>query len=456
MDKPTEILPRILQDLDKQALIEIIIRQGGELQELWKEKEELIKKIEELEKASKRPVAPFRIEDKKRKEDKKKPGAKKGHKGHYRKVSGKIDAHKEVSLKACPDCGGQVGAVKPVKQVIEELLVQPYRLALTTYKGKCTKCGTVHSTHPFQTSHAVGSAGCHLGKQATATALLLNHRYGMSKRKVAELFTHHFNLPLSIGGLVQMQHRIAADFSPEYKRLQIQVQNSEVIHSDETSWYIGEPKGWLWTFTNKDLTFYRVDEGRKREVVKQVIGEDYKGVLVSDCLVVYDDVCDKQQKCYAHHLKAIRQALQTQPESKYLHHWQRLLKDAIAWKERQKNLSEKAYQYGYIKLAIRATELFKSPRASPEEESIANRMEKQKDHLFTFLRHKQVDATNNRAERSLRPAVVHRKISCGNKTRKGADTWQVLASVVTTTEQRQRVSFAKKVETVINRRLQER
>lgn len=453
MDKSREILPQVLQDLDKQALIEIIIRQGGELKDLWQQNEELQKKIDELEKGSKRPVAPFRIEDKKRKEDKKKSGAKKGHKGHYRKVSGKVDTHKEVPLKVCPDCGGLVLAVKPVKQVIEELLLQPYRMALTTYKGKCDKCGTVHSTHPFQSSHAVGSAGCHVGKQATATALLLNYRYGMTKRKVCELFTHHFKLPLSIGGLVQMQHRMADGFEPEYESLQAQVQTSEVIHSDETSWYIGEPKGWLWTFTNEDLTFYRVDEGRKREVVEQVIGDNYKGVLVSDCLVVYDDVCDKQQKCYAHHLKAIRQALQVQPESKYLQRWQGLLKDAIAWKQKRRNLSEKAYQHGYIKLAIRATELLKSPRASPEEESIANRMEKQKDHLFTFLRYKKVDATNNRAERSLRPAVVHRKISCGNKTRKGADTWQVLASVITTTEQRQSVPFAQKVETVINRRL---
>jgi hypothetical protein len=47
------------------------------------------------------------------------------------------------------------------------------------------------------------SAGCHLGKQANTAALLLNHRYGMSKRKVAALFTEHFHLPLSMGALVR-------------------------------------------------------------------------------------------------------------------------------------------------------------------------------------------------------------------------------------------------------------
>ena len=207
--------------------------------------------------------------------------------------------------------------------------------------------------------------------------------------------------------------------------------------------------------------YYRVEEKRNREVIEQVIGHDYQGVLVSDCLVIYDDVCQQQHKCYAHHLKAIRRALQSEPKSAYLLAWKQLLQDAIAWKDQQGKLSTQAYQDGYIKLAIRSAELFKKPRSSPAEESIHNRLEKQADHrraapLFVFLMHEQVPATNNAAERSLRPAVVHRKISCGNKTRKGADTWQILASVVTTTEQRKDMSFSQKVAQVIEQRLHAR
>lgn len=450
------ILPQVLQELDKDTLIGIIIKQGQRIEELTEREKELLRQLTELEKAGKRQAAPFRIEDEKRKKNKRKAGAKKGHRGHYRQVSGPIDKRAEVALEGCPECGGEVSDVKPVKQVIEELVVRPCRVALTTYRGKCKACGEVHSTHPMQSSHAQGSAGCHLGKQATATALLLNHRYGMSKRKVAELFTEQFDLPLSIGGLIQMQHRLAEGFTPEYEGLAQQAQDSDVLHSDETSWYVGEPKHWLWAFTNPDLTYYRVEEKRNREVVEQVIGDDYQGVLVSDCLVIYDDVCDKQHKCYAHHLKAIRQAWQSEPKSTYLLAWKQLLQDAIAWKDQQGKLSAQAYQDGYIKLAIRSAELFKKPCSSPAEKSIHNRLEKQADHLFTFLLHQSVPATNNAAERSLRPAVVHRKISCGNKTRKGADTWQVLASVVTTTEQRNGVPFDQKVADLIEQRLQSR
>jgi hypothetical protein len=57
---------------------------------------------------------------------------------------------------------------------------------------------------------------------------------------------------------------------------------------------------------------------------------------------------------------------------------------------------------------------------------------KQQDHLLTFLDYPEVDATNNLAERQLRPAVISRKLSCGNKTPSGATTWSVLASLAAT------------------------
>jgi transposase len=47
-------------------------------------------------------------------------------------------------------------------------------------------------------------------------------------------------------------------------------------------------------------------------------------------------------------------------------------------------------------------------RGDPLEEAVANRLRKQQDHPFTFLDYEAVDATNNLAERQLRPAVISR------------------------------------------------
>jgi hypothetical protein len=87
-------------------------------------------------------------------------------------------------------------------------------------------------------------------------------------------------------------------------------------------------------------------------------------------------------------------------------------------------------------LERKALLLLEAARSEPCEEAVRSRLNKQRDHLFTFLDHHGVDATNNLAERQLRPAVIARKISCGNKTQKGARTWQILASPAATCAQR--------------------
>ena len=71
-----------------------------------------------------------------------------------------------------------------------------------------------------------------------------------------------------------------------------------------------------------------------------MIGKDYQGVLVSGCLVVYENVSPKQQKCYAHHLKAIGEALQVEPQSEYLKDWQALLLSAIEQHKQAHKLSK--------------------------------------------------------------------------------------------------------------------
>jgi transposase len=52
--------------------------------------------------------------------------------------------------------------------------------------------------------------------------------------------------------------------------------------------------------------------------------------------------------------------------------------------------------------------------------------------VFSFLIDPTVDATNWRAEQALRPAVVNRKVSGGNRTTHGAATQQILTSVIQT------------------------
>jgi hypothetical protein len=287
-------------------------------------------------------------------------------------------------------------------------------------------------------SLATGAAGVQLGPRTLALAADLNKAKGLSMRKTCVILRDCFSLQLSAGGLSQALDRLATKVQCQYQAIVKELRQAAVVHSDETSWWVGGPGWWLWVFVNAHSTLYLVDQSRGRGVVTELLGADFAGVLVSDCLATYDDATTLQQKCYAHHHKAIRQAKALHPHQGegFLTDVAALLRAAVALQRHKAECDPQSFQHLRQALECKAVQLLDSPRSEPSEEAVRNRLHKQRDHLFTFLDHDGVEATNNLAERQLRPAVIARKISCGNKTQKGARTWQILASLAATCAQR--------------------
>jgi hypothetical protein len=197
---------------------------------------------------------------------------------------------------------------------------------------------------------------------------------------------------------------------------------------------VGGPAWWLWVFATAKMTLYVVIPSRAAAVARAVLGPAFGGVLVSDCLAIYDDLNPLQQKCYSHHLKAVSEALAV-AASGYLLQVQALWRTALWLKALQGSAPAERFAQCPNTLKARTHALLNTPRASASEEKVRRRLWKQRDHLFTFLERVEVPATNNLAERQLRPAVIARKISCGNKTPKVALAWAILASLAATCRQ---------------------
>ncbi|MBM3852525.1 MAG: IS66 family transposase, partial [Verrucomicrobia bacterium] len=393
------------------------------------------------QRAACRQAAPFRLAAHRRAQAPKRPGRRPGHPGACRPRPTRIDQDITVELGPCPHCGGTQFAEPTVcEQFIEDIPeVRPHVTRLRTYEATCTHCQrTVRSRHPLQVSLATGAAGSHLGPHALALAADLNKAKGLSMRNTCAVLRDDFGLVLTPGGLAQALGRLAVKLQPQYQAIGAELRCTAAVHSDETSWWVGGPGWWLWVYTHAAATYYVVAQSRGRAIVHAVLGSDYAGVLVSDCLAVYDGATPHQQKCYSHHHKAVREAKERHPAlgEGYLCAVQALLRAATALKTAQPELDAARCAEQRQALEKTAATLLETPRSEPSEEAVRLRLSKQRDHLFTFLDHPAVAATNNLAERQLRPAVIARKISCGNKTPAGAHTWEILASVAATCTQR--------------------
>jgi transposase len=400
----------------------------------------LQERLEVLERQAHRSAAPFRREERNKKppEQHGRPGRKPGHPPAYRVRPDHVDEKIDVPLTACPRCGGPVRGVTASEQFIEDLPPsRPHVTHLVTYVGCCPTCGEVRSTHPLQVSTATGAAGTHLGSRALALAAQLSKQFGVTTRGCTRILQALGGLRLTPGGLVQALHRVASKAQDWYDDLAAGLRQQSSVHVDETSWWVGGPGHWLWGFTCPACTVYHVDASRGRDVVLDLLGDDFSGVLVSDCLASYENLPYIMQKCYAHHLKAIAAARDDRPPDRrlFFDELAGLLKSAVRFGTMRTDLPPEEAARIRRHLEARADALILPVRGDPEEERVAARLRKRRHWLFTFLDHPGVEPTNNRAERALRPAVIARKLSCGNKTQRGKRTWEVLASLTATCHQ---------------------
>jgi hypothetical protein len=312
-----------------------------------------------------------------------------------------------------------------------------------TYSGYCPECRKrVRSQHPEQISLATGAAGVMVGPRAKALAADLKHRLGVSYGKVSEVLNDAFGLQVCRSGWCQADQKLARTARPVYEELLESIRQCSVVNVDETSWRIGTLSAWLWVFTHRDLTLYTIRANRSSDVILDILGAHFAGVLTSDGLLSYDDrrLSDwLKQKCLSHLLKDLKEMNETKTGRalQFARQTTSLLQEALALKREKPTISSRTFLQRARALEAHLDVLIASSRRFSDADNarFAKRLRKHRPHLLRFLYVDEVEPTNNLAERMLRPAVITRKTNGCNRTKGGATTHSILASVLVTCHQ---------------------
>lgn len=347
-------------------------------------------------------------------------------------------------LSACPDCGATLGQFQSHEHYQTDLpLPQPVTTRFITQSGYCSHCQRrFHSRHPQQVCTGTGAAAVGLGPNVRALAADMKHRLGVPYAKIAEFLSTACGLKVTPGALWQSDERLAVRAEPVYESLIQGLRECQAVHADETGWRLGVLSAWLWTFTSRRITVYVIDPSRSHQVVVRILGESFEGVLHSDCFVAYDHHrLDEwlKQKCLAHLLKDLSHLEQdkTRGAVRFPRAVARVLREALTLRDEKPALTKQAFEQRYAQIQADLDRLIGVSRRFTDKDNrrMAKRLRKQRQHLLTFLTHEQAEATNNRAERALRPAVVSRKTGGCNKGEAGGRVHAVLMSVAVTARQ---------------------
>ena len=320
-------------------------------------------------------------------------------------------------------------------------MVRPIVRRFDIEVGHCSQCRRrVQGRHRLQTSDALGAASVQLGPEVVALVVRLHTHLGVPLAKVAHLLRTQFGLTVTPGGLAQVLHRTARQAAPTYTALCQQVRESPVVTPDETGWRVGAMRHWLWAFATPQTTVYAIRSGRGFDDAATVLGTDFAGVLVRDGWAPYRRFTHAlHQSCLAHLIRRARQLRTDHPRSPWAARVQAVLQAALTLRDRRDAglLSDHGLATARGRLLAQLGRLIDKSPTLDAADRFAAHLDREFAATFAFLWDPSIDATNWRAEQAIRPAVVTRKVCGGNRTRHGADTQQVLASVVRTAYQRQ-------------------
>jgi transposase len=366
------------------------------------------------------------------KKRRKRPGAKKGHRGQRQQM---MDPTEVIHLKPkrC-SCGGrrfrQLSAFYTHQQIdLPEIRMEVRHFVL--YGGRCCRCSK-RSKARLSVEHRAG-----YGPRLTALIGEVAGIQGNSRATIQEFCSSVLGVPISKGAIQKVIRRVSEAIKPHYEAIGRVARRAPVNHIDETSWFQNGALMWLWVMVNTMVAFFMVHPRRSREALASLI-EDWVGILVSDGFSVYQQWVTLRQSCLAHlQRKAKALAASNNPEiagfgRKALAELQRLCRMAHA----PPTLGQWRAFYARFSHLISQSYDRRDARGK-----FARRLLREMDSLWVFLEIQGVEPTNNRAERALRHGVLWRKRSQGTESHHGSRWVERILSLRQTCRLRKKSTF---------------
>jgi transposase len=383
---------------------------------------------------------------KKKKKSGRKRGGQKGHPKHEKPLIDSEQCDEVVPLKpdTCRRCGEELSGddPEPLRHQYWELPeIKPTIIEYQRHRLPCPNCGTTTCAE-LPPGVPQGQAGPRL---ITFTALLMAF-FRQSKRRTALFLETLLNLPGCPAWMVKMQNEATEALQPAYEELVEALPEQPCLGADETPTKEANHKAWLWTFVAATFTVFAIRSSRAATVLRELLGDMFAGVVNCDRAKMYWSI-SKLQWCWAH-LKRDFQALidHHDPQVKRLGHdlmrptrllfkyWHRYRDGTLTYRGLQRKMRP-------IRDEIESLLLRGIFSGNKRLVGMCKELYHHRQWLWTYLDHEGIEPTNNASERSLRHAVIWRKLSFGTQSARGSRFVETMLSVIETCRQQQRNVF---------------
>jgi len=424
------------QNASREELLHLNLQLIAQLQTLQDRIKELESELESLRGSGSKSDPPSFVKANRPAHSKKKKRKKRAH-GFARQLDF-VTSRLDHCLEQCPDCRVDLTGRRVVKtrRVIELPRLEAQVVEHNLVERHCPKCRKRFRPDFDLSSLAIGKQ--RFGISVQAEVALLREACRLPFRVIQDYLRHRFALRVSVGELVELVKGVACAGKAVVEGFKQQIRGSPVVNCDETGWRQDGQNGYVWSFSTEHVSYLLYRKSRSAEVVKEVLGENFVGVVVSDFYGAYNAHLGLHQRCWVHLLRDIHELKEKHPTDKRLKQWagkvKAIYERAKSYKGPNKRLGVVERQQERVKRQREYEgELMKVCRAHIKKKRaqsrLCERMERFLPEMFVFVADERVPSDNNAAERSVRQLVVSRKISGGTRSEKGSEAKSILASL---------------------------
>src|SRR4051794_21867500 len=383
-------------------------------------------------------------------QDQRRIGGQPGHPKHERalfppeQVNGGAHDH---YIELCPTCGHGLQPTAAAPRVVQQIEIRAVPRTIEehcSHPGWCPHCQKVHWA-PFPVTIERGGL---VGPRLTTLIAYLKGACHASFSTIRKFLRDVIQVTISRGQLAKIIGKVSQALEPPYKELLEDLPTAARLNIDETGHKQNGERMWTWCFRAGLYTLFKIDPTRSGDVLIEVLGAEFNGVLGCDYFSAYRRYQREfgvlLQFCLAHLIRDVK-FLSTLPDPRDRAYGERLreaLRQLFAVIHRREHLSVAVFQRQLE--AARAEVLRCGTQEVPETKhsrNLAKRFETHGESYFRFLTMRGVEPTNNLAEQAIRFVVLDRLVTQGTRSEAGNRWCERIWTVIATCSQQGRSVF---------------
>lgn len=359
----------------------------------------------------------------------KKQGAQPGHEGTTREQKAPDEVRDAPPLTECPKCHHALGdPLCSIPSVFDDIPEPLPSKTKQVNKGvyQCPHCGEISIAEDSQCPKSG-----RFGFNVMIEAVMMRFDQRLPLRKIQQAFRKQYNLDVTPATIWAFIRRVAAAGEVEFRKIFDEMRKQAVVNADETSRNVEGRLRWLWIFISAKFALYLAGRGRGRDVIREVLGEDFKGLLGCDGWKPYL-IIKLIQRCWAHLLRESKHLAERLDGVACQIHGSLKMLFETAEKMRTAALSDASRQKIHDELNQTLLSVIQLAKEHKETVKFGEKVENGVGHWFTAVLHPEIELTNNVAERALREPVIQRKISGSLRSDNGAHALEVIMTLLAT------------------------